>query len=201
MILVCGLPQRAVTYVREHASKDDIVIDLDLIAREYGLGQIARIRIGDAVNDRNMRLAALSKQPKNKVAWVILMAPTQRLRDWWSNALGAEEVVLLTPTPEELRRRILDDLIGHLSDQSTSLWSTSGITERLTKQRRGCDHDRHRRNWTISLIVTGSVVFDGPNGVPGGGNDVTVDRQRWPQLPVPMCLSAKGSPGPRCWRR
>ena len=72
--LICGPPASGKsTYVRANASKGDIVIDLDGIAREYGMG---RERLSEATAmlllDRNERLAALATEPPTSTAWVIM---------------------------------------------------------------------------------------------------------------------------------
>jgi 5-methylcytosine-specific restriction enzyme A len=111
--LICGPPAAGKsTYVRAHAGLGDIVIDLDMIARDQGMG---RVRADDALKsllqERNNRLAALAREPAQRTAWVILGAPTQRLRRWWCEALGvqSEDVVMLLPTRSELHRRVLND--------------------------------------------------------------------------------------------
>lgn len=60
---------------------------------------------------RNKRLASLAKEPRGRVAWVILSAPSQTLRQWWCDALGVEpdNLIVLIPSRDELRRRIMSD--------------------------------------------------------------------------------------------
>jgi 5-methylcytosine-specific restriction enzyme A len=113
VMLICGPPAAGKsTYVRDNAKVDDIVIDLDMIAREHGFG---RARPDHAMHSllrtRNDRLAALAKEPADRTAWVILTAPTQRLRRWWCEALSvkAGDLVVLLPSRTELHRRVMSD--------------------------------------------------------------------------------------------
>jgi 5-methylcytosine-specific restriction enzyme A len=111
--LICGPPASGKsTYVRDNAKPEDIVIDLDVIARGYGFGRNRPENVTTALlQDRNRRLAALAKEPAGRTAWVILTAPGQRLRQWWSEALGVQQgdVVVLLPPMAELQRRIMND--------------------------------------------------------------------------------------------
>lgn len=113
VVLVCGPPASGKsTYVRSHADPYDIVIDVDLIAREHGLGRDRdSSNTGDLLAERNRRLAALAEQPANRVAWVIVGAPSASLRNWWRQTLHVQpdDLVLLTPTRQELQRRIMAD--------------------------------------------------------------------------------------------
>jgi 5-methylcytosine-specific restriction enzyme A len=113
VMLICGPPASGKsTYVRDNAGPNDIVIDLDTIARDYGLG---RNRPEEATPllllERNRRLANLANEPAERVAWVIIGAPGQKLRRWWCQALGVEQgdMVLLAPPMAELQRRIMND--------------------------------------------------------------------------------------------
>jgi len=109
--LVCGPPAAGkTTYVRAHARADDIVIDFDLIAREMGFGlERSGDQVGEVLAERNARMAALAHEPAERLAWVVINAPSHRLREWWRGILNAEEVVLLLPDRAELLRRIRND--------------------------------------------------------------------------------------------
>ena len=111
--LICGPPAAGKTsYVKKHAAPGDIIIDLDLIAREYGYGyDRPSWVIGDMLDDRNARLARLAQEPPQRVAWVVLTAPSQSLRQWWRQALNVQrdDLVLLVPPWKELHRRIMAD--------------------------------------------------------------------------------------------
>lgn len=113
VILVCGAPASGKsTYVRDRARKSDIVIDLDMIAREHGL---TRDRPASAtpmlLQERNARLVSLSREPNTRIAWVILTAASMRLRQWWKTTLNVKQrdLILLAPPRVELRRRIMHD--------------------------------------------------------------------------------------------
>ena len=113
VVLVCGPPGAGKsTYVAAHAGNSDPVIDLDAIAKEYGMGRNRpRDQLEFLLGERNRRLAALAHLPPDQTAWVILAAPSLRLRQWWVHTLAvkADDMIVLAPAPEELRRRIMAD--------------------------------------------------------------------------------------------
>jgi hypothetical protein len=94
--------------VRQCARSDDIVVDLDAIARDSG---IDRDDVGELLRRRNVQLAALADEPPDRVAWVIVTAPSRSLRAWWMQTLGVgpQDLTLLIPTHVELRARIAAD--------------------------------------------------------------------------------------------
>lgn len=111
--LICGPPASGKsTYVKANAGHGDIVIDVDAIAREYGMG---RERASDATAmlllDRNERLAALATEPSDRTAWVIMGGASHALRQWWCRRLNvkAERLIVLQPSREELLQRINND--------------------------------------------------------------------------------------------
>jgi hypothetical protein len=112
LTIVCGPPASGkTTYVQQHASPHDVVIDLDAILSslrpEYqhwsGIqdGQL----LSRAVRIRNSRLADLSRATSGR-AWFIVSAPSKAERDWWATKLGGE-VLLLNPGIEECKRRAM----------------------------------------------------------------------------------------------
>jgi hypothetical protein len=113
--LVCGpVAAGKSTYVRRFAGKGDIVIDLDTIAKERGFTRDRpQGEVGNLLRERNKRLAALASEPKERVAWVIMSAPSRALRAWWCEALGvrvqAGDLIVITQDRQELRRRIMSD--------------------------------------------------------------------------------------------
>jgi 5-methylcytosine-specific restriction enzyme A len=113
VMLICGPPASGKsTYVRDNAKPDDIVIDLDAIARDYGLGRNRPENVTSTLlRERNRRLTTLAKEPPTRIAWVIVGAPGQKLRRWWCEALGVQQgdMVLLLPPMTELQRRVMND--------------------------------------------------------------------------------------------
>lgn len=111
--LVCGPPASGkTTYVRRNKSADDIVIDLDDIAREFGIDRrMTKDLLDELLTERNKRLAALAQLPRERIAWVILTAPSNSLRAWWRETLGVlrYDQVVLTPPRAELYRRVFAD--------------------------------------------------------------------------------------------
>lgn len=112
VMLICGPPAAGKsTYVRDHAAPADIIIDLDTIARQLGMGRHRPDSARPLLLERNRRLAALAHEPATRTAWVIVTAPSKRTRQWWCTALGVQptDMVLLIPTRSELYRRVQND--------------------------------------------------------------------------------------------
>lgn len=113
VMLICGPPGAGKSsYVRERARLSDSVIDIDEIARRFGYD---RERPSNAtatlLTERNERLAVLATMPADHVAWVIIGAPSRKLRTWWCDQLNVAkgDLVLLVPSRAELIRRITKD--------------------------------------------------------------------------------------------
>ena len=113
VMLVCGPPGAGKnTYVAKHATPEDTVIDYDAIAQERGyLRDVPFDQVRIILQERNRRLATLSTKPANHVAWVIITAASNKLRQWWCAALGVkpDDLVLLVPNQNEIKRRIAAD--------------------------------------------------------------------------------------------
>lgn len=152
--LVCGPPAAGKsTYVKTHAASGDYVVDLDTIARQHGFG---RSRPNDAVGDllriRNAYLAALANEPPERTAWVIIGAPSASLRHWWCKMLGVrkDHLILLVPTREELRRRIIADPdrrhVRQLHFELVDKWLAKERADNAGILKRGCGVDGSPRD-------------------------------------------------------
>ena len=96
----------------KHAAPADIVIDFEGIARELGHDRnVPSYAVADVLLERNERLAALADEPRHRLAWVIINAPSKRLRQWWRATLGVApgDLIVLSHVRNELVRRILTD--------------------------------------------------------------------------------------------
>jgi hypothetical protein len=116
VMLVCGpVAAGKSSYVKANRGPDDTVVDFDAIARDLGYGRerrsLSRGKLGLVLQERNRRLRALAQAPRDHVAWVILLAPSSALRAWWIKQLNVapDDMVLLTPSKEDLKKRILSD--------------------------------------------------------------------------------------------
>lgn len=89
------------TYARQHAKPGDLIIDFDIIRRAVGgtkwddRPEIIRA----AFTRRAEMLHSLSSRSEGQ-CWLIVMAPTQRERDTWREALGHKAQVIVLGTPE-----------------------------------------------------------------------------------------------------
>lgn len=109
VMLVCGPPAAGkTTYVREHACKGDIIIDVDTIAAELGFfsREQSEYQLERVLDVRNERLRALAHASPLATAWYIATAASRKLRDWWMDTLNAD-MILLNPGLAELKRRVM----------------------------------------------------------------------------------------------
>jgi 5-methylcytosine-specific restriction protein A len=100
--MVCGPPGAGKsTYVRQHATADDLIIDLDrIIAAIAGVPEhhtTDRRWLPLALEARNDLLRSLSSDTTHKAAWFIVSVPDPAQRDTWARRLGAQVVVLAPP--------------------------------------------------------------------------------------------------------
>lgn len=112
LTIVCGPPCAGkTTYIAEHSSPWDIIIDIDSIALklepsyQHWTGMLSGDLLNRAIRARNELLGSLARMKKGK-AWFIVSAPTKAERDWWQAKLGGE-VILLHPGSEECKRRAI----------------------------------------------------------------------------------------------
>lgn len=117
--VVCGPPGAGkVEYIRERATADDLVLDLDEI--QSRIGGKPRYAYGTeyldaAIGERNRRLGALARPSRYRKCWLIVGAPTKRERRHWQEQLNAD-VVLLKPTMAECMARISLDPLRAVKD-------------------------------------------------------------------------------------
>ena len=88
------------------------------------------------LDERNERLAALAEAPADHVAWVIVTAPSEKLRTWWCSQLGvaAGDVVLLAPS-----RSCLVDRIRRDPDRKDVMELHIGLVDQWLARERGND--------------------------------------------------------------
>lgn len=110
LTIVCGPPcSGKTTYIAGRAEPDDIVIDIDTIARDlspayiHWSGMMTSDLLSRSIRVRNALLGTLARSTRRR-AWLIVSAPTQEEREWWRLKLCGD-VVLLDPGPAECKRR------------------------------------------------------------------------------------------------
>lgn len=119
LTIVCGPPGAGkASYVRQHAGRADLVVDLDVIKAELSgarLYQAGPEWTGPALLERNRMLRSLAERTWHLRAWFIVGAPTHDEREQWRRLLGAERVELIKPPIETCVANILRDhrRIGH----------------------------------------------------------------------------------------
>ncbi|WP_176427193.1 MULTISPECIES: HNH nuclease [Rhodomicrobium] len=100
LTIVCGAPASGKSrYVAEHAGRDDLVIDLDVIASGLSgapLHAWDRERwLHPALFKRNDLLGRLSGKPRWPAAWFIIAEASAERRRWWLAKLSAHAVVVI----------------------------------------------------------------------------------------------------------
>jgi 5-methylcytosine-specific restriction endonuclease McrA/shikimate kinase len=102
--LICGPPGSGKsTFVNERADVKDVVIDLDGVISEISgrpIYQAGAEWLARGIRERNRRLAALHRQPADRVAWIIVTGSAD-WRHWWIEKLQPVETVVLR-TPEHI---------------------------------------------------------------------------------------------------
>jgi hypothetical protein len=100
LTIVCGPPASGKNhYVRQHARRTDLIIDLDAIAHELSgerMHRWSRDRWLDmALRKRNALLGSLSKQPAWPAAWLIVSEPKAHHRAWWAETMKPTAIVVV----------------------------------------------------------------------------------------------------------
>lgn len=104
LTIVCGPPASGKsTYVARRAGRNDLVIDLDVIASRLSGGPLHawdRERwLQPALYQRNNLLGSLARPTSYRAAWFIVSEPTADRRKWWADHLKPDAIVVLE-TPE-----------------------------------------------------------------------------------------------------
>lgn len=109
--LVCGAPGSGkTTYVRANAQPGDTIIDFDDIRERLGVHRYDESRsvIARTFRERDRMLHELATKFTGE-AWFIVMAPTDREREAWKQALGKVTIHSIDTDKAECKRRILAD--------------------------------------------------------------------------------------------
>lgn len=104
LTIVCGPPASGKsTYVARRAGRNDLVIDLDVIASRLSGGPLHawdRERwLHPAMFQRNNLLGSLARPTSYRKAWFIVAEPTAERRKWWADHLKPDAIVVIE-TPE-----------------------------------------------------------------------------------------------------
>lgn len=116
LTIVCGPPASGkTTYVAQHKSTGDIVLDLDTIAMQTHGKPAALLSSNqrlDCLKARNDQLAKLmDKHAKGYTtkAWLIVSEPSAAKRQWWEDKLKPQSIlVIATPAPQCIARAKAD---------------------------------------------------------------------------------------------
>ena len=84
------------TFIKKHKAKGDLVIDMDAIRAELGIGseQWDASTLERSLSRRNELLAGLATSSAPQ-AWFIVSAATNAEREWWKQALQPERLVVV----------------------------------------------------------------------------------------------------------
>ena len=119
--IVCGPPGGGKsTYVRERATKEDLVIDLDqIMSMLSGLPEHMTLSkyLAPALEVRNNLLKGLSTNSTHKKAYFIVSAADPAERRRWQEALGGTITVIAPPLAECMRRIREDEARRGLHDR------------------------------------------------------------------------------------
>ena len=114
LTIVCGAPAAGKTaYVKQHAQRGDMVIDLDdiiaeLAGTEVRTAEAHRRYLCDALIERNRRLARLASDD-TAPAWFIVGAAAGWERRRWADGLGAQRVLVIETPLQTCIARVRQD--------------------------------------------------------------------------------------------
>lgn len=108
------------TFIRRHKGKADLVIDMDAIRTELGIGseQWDADTLKRSLTRRNELLAGLATSNAPR-AWFIVSAATNAERKWWGQALQPERLVVVMASQELCLHRIGASRQGDRAARST----------------------------------------------------------------------------------
>lgn len=108
--LVCGPPASGKNfYVEKHKSKDDLVIDLDLLAEESGfnLWESTKEKRSEIIRYRNKLIADFfNGKTKHKFCWIIATASCPQHIKFWEDRGGSS--IIIKEATDVCRQRIID---------------------------------------------------------------------------------------------
>jgi 5-methylcytosine-specific restriction endonuclease McrA len=140
LTIVCGPPGAGkTTYCHRHAGLDDLIIDLDQIAKQLASDMRAtawdrRRWLKPALRVRNQYLGMLSSQGlKWPRAWFIVQAPEATRRQWWHDKLHPVRIVVLETPVDECWSRINADPL-RASRADVQRFAVSRWWERYTRR-------------------------------------------------------------------
>lgn len=108
LTIVCGPAAGGKsTYVHKHKSPQDLVIDMDVIRAELGIGanEWNAKTLYSSLKRRNEILNSLASSSTGH-AWFIVSAASSEERDWWFNALQPSRMVIVLASKDTCLSRI-----------------------------------------------------------------------------------------------
>lgn len=107
------------TYIQGNKSSADIIIDMDMIRAELGIGsrEWDTRTLERSLERRNELLASLAQATAPR-AWFIVSAASSAERAWWRQALQPESVVVVMADEQECISRISRTRTGERAERS-----------------------------------------------------------------------------------
>lgn len=121
------------TYIKQHAAPDDIIIDMDMIRVELGIGpdHWDTGTLERSLTRRNEMLAALATASSGK-AWFIVSAATEQERTWWAAMLKPERTLIVMAPAKTCIQRIKATRTGERASRAvkaTVKWWTNYLPD------------------------------------------------------------------------